>query len=106
MTTQTTSKVTINHNGFHGWHTLSFFAQPTEEINCGENNRYTADVSLRVGRRLNKAVCGSSDCWCGESIADCKSFNNYDGTGFARITYYSDDKGKTGTIRGNYPQQD
>ena len=99
-------KVTINHNGFHGWKQASFILDKefiSLDKDMGPNN-YCAQVSLAVGKRLNKIVCGMSDCLCGEHIADCLSYRNRDGSGFAMICYTSDDGGRTGDICGKYPQ--
>ena len=101
-------RVTINHNGFHGWKQATFildksFITPDPD-NEARPNYYYAQVSLAVGKRLNTFVCGKSDCRCGEQIADCISYRNYDGSGFAMIRYTSNDGGRHGVIRGRYPQ--
>jgi len=91
-------KITISHNGFHGWTQVSFYADPERSA----PQQYLAAVSLRTAKRLNNAVCGAADCKCGEALATI--LDNRDGTGGGEIHYASDDKGKTGEVIGIYPQ--
>ncbi len=106
-------KITITHNGFHGYKTVSFFGRPTQPKSGDQNNPWDGvkspvffiSVTRQVAKRLNKAVCGMSDCCCGEHVARI----DYDNHGEGRIEtgdiyYISDDGGKTGTQKGNYPQ--
>lgn len=53
--------ITLIHNGFHGRNELRFRAEV--------NSTGYAVVSARVADRLDKAVCGLSDCKCGEFVA-------------------------------------
>ena len=50
----------ITHNGFHGRKVLRFRG----EIIAGR-----VEVSPRVARRLNDAVCGGHGCRCAEYVA-------------------------------------
>ena len=54
----------IHHYGFHGHAVLRFRG----EIKGGEMDR-SVEVSPRVAKRLNDAVCGMSDCRCAEYVA-------------------------------------
>ena len=53
----------IHHYGFHGHTTLRFRG----EERPGRWSR--VEVSPRVAKRLNDAVCGMSDCRCAEYVA-------------------------------------
>ena len=84
--------ISINHNGFHGHNTVRLkipvWAKPGDDI----------EVSDRVAKRLNDAVCsGGFDCKCGESIAQRVFYG-----GAERFEFILPQEGKE--IQGNYPQ--
>lgn len=81
--------ITINHNGFHGYNSVSF------QVPAGTQEGDVVHVSNRVAKRLNDAVCGCHDCTCGEAIADAHRDNNGDYWYTVEITEY---------MIGNYPQ--
>jgi len=94
-------KITINHNGYHGWHRVGITGEPEELSKAGS---YRVIVSARTARRVNNTVCGHADCQCGEAIASIPDdLRDTDCTDQA-VYYPSEDDGKTGEISGNYPQ--
>lgn len=59
----------ITYNGFHGRRTITFRGKP--------DAHGIVRVSRRVARRLNRAVCGISDCQCGEGVAEEETPQTY-----------------------------
>ena len=82
----------ITYNGFHGYRDLRFHI-PGDWPTRAESNE--VEVSERVGRRLNRAVCPCSDCTCGEGVA------RQDGTHWWVSLPFENG----GVVRGEYPQQ-
>lgn len=80
---------TINHNGYHGYNTVRI------TVPDGSHEGDLVEVSDLVARRINRAVCGISDCRCGERIAR----ENPNGVGY---TVCLPQNG--GEHRGWYPQ--
>lgn len=80
--------IKFTHNGFHGRTSVSFRAaagtQPGDEV----------QVSARVARRLNAAVCGDEACMCCEGVAHTQGYD-------LPWTVIVPDSGE---MRGNYPQ--
>ncbi|MBW2559446.1 MAG: hypothetical protein JRE40_01185 [Deltaproteobacteria bacterium] len=90
-------RITLDHNGFHGWSTVMFFGDPVPSADC--NTDYSVHVSPQVARRLNDVACGSPHCQCGDQIATEQEHNDY------FVFYASEDGGRTGVQRGAYPQE-
>lgn len=58
----------IHHDGFHGHTVLRFRGKKTTYYRDGHTER-RVEVSRRVAKRLNDAVCGMRDCQCGSVVA-------------------------------------
>lgn len=86
------TRVTIQHNGFHGYRDLSFLAPTVAKP--GD----TVRVSSRVARRLNDAVCGCQACRCGEYVAFAA------GPMMDRWYVTLPAEGRDGKVSGFYPQ--
>lgn len=56
-------RIELQHTGFHG--TVRRSVMVPSDAQSGDE----VEVSARVAKRLNDAVCGMSDCTCGERIA-------------------------------------
>ena len=89
-------KVTINHNGFHGWNarTINVDGRPGDVVELTESQV----------KRLKNAACGGSDCKCGESLlAACEEEPrmSHEPRFFIRIPADGSDI----TVTGNYPQR-
>ena len=67
--------ITITHNGFHGITTLRFRGVRDRHPITGEE---CYRVSYRVAKRLNEAVCGTTECRCGERVADIVPWTSAD----------------------------
>ena len=90
-----TRLVRWTHNGFHGRTRL--MCQVPEDAAVGDVVR----VSASVARRLNRLVCPSSDCRCGEQAA-CQDQDMEAGR---VVDFWAIIVPKNGaTVRGNYPQ--
>ena len=81
---------TWTHNGFHGR------AMIRVRVPDGSVPGKTVTVSAGVARRLNRLVCGMSDCKCGEAVA---GYDMQSGQHYVTIP-------DGGEHRGNYPQGD
>jgi len=90
---QAQKTITITHNGYHGYTTVSL------RVDQGAQPGDRVEVSRAVARRLNNEVCGCTDCQCGECIARP---DNYPGSPDCRwwVTIPQDGE----EIRGRYPQ--
>lgn len=84
------SRITVRHNGFHGWNTVTYMARaPLIELAPGV---VVCEVSRRTAARINREVCGSDTCMCGEHIA----FADGD-------RWYA--PAEQGNVTGHYPQR-
>ena len=86
------TKLTINHNGFHGYTARSIIVSG----NPGDR----VELSPAQIKKLSRAACGMSDCRCGESLIP---FQPEPWTDRAFITIPSD--GTEIEVSGNYPQR-
>ena len=84
---------TIEHNGFHGLTTVRF--RPIGEGRDPMTGKPAWLVSLRTARRLNAAVCGISDCLCGECLVTV--VDPYSDTPVSYVPQVTE-------MRGSYPQ--
>lgn len=89
------TKITINHNGFHGYNARSIVVdgKPGERV----------ELSCSQVKKLERAGCGCSDCKCGESLlAACEIPEPWmpDSPVFLTIPT----EGNEISVRGNYPQ--
>lgn len=89
-------KITIKHNGFHGWsiRAINVKGQPGDVVELTESQV----------NRLKNAACGVSDCRCGESmLAVCEEGPriSFEPRFFIRIPA----DGAEIRIAGNYPQR-
>lgn len=89
-------KITINHNGFHGWNarTVDVIGKPGDIV----------ELSASQVRRLRNAACGCRDCKCGESLlAACEEDPqmSFSPKYFLRIPT----SGSEINVTGNYPQR-
>jgi hypothetical protein len=88
-------KITINHNGFHGYTSRAIVVsgKPGERV----------ELTPSQIKKLARAACGCHDCSCGESLLKCCD-PNYDtfenGPRFILIPTI----GNEINVRGNYPQ--
>ncbi len=98
--------VTITHNGFHGLDTFRVRSTPhiCSDLDEDGSARYYIEVSREVARRLNNRVCGMADCRCGEHVARLDTAWHGQPYPYVSIFYVSADGGRTGTIKGRYPQ--
>ena len=88
-------KITINHNGFHGYtsRTISLSGKPGELVTLSESQ----------AKKLNRAGCGHSDCTCGESLlAACEPIETSDPSEPRQI--HIPTEGCEINVRGNYPR--
>lgn len=53
---------TTQHDGFHGLRTVKF------RVPNGSKEGDTVEVSEKVFRRINREICPSETCSCGEGI--------------------------------------
>ena len=85
-------KLTITHNGFHGYTTLSIIVtgKPGETIELTDSQI----------KRLSRAACGSSACKCGETLL--KACSDYGMVSEPRMIQIPED-GAEIEINGNYP---
>ena len=61
--------IKITHQGYHGRTTVRFRPLGTRTIESEDGSiRNWYQISRRVARRLNGAVCGMMGCRCGERI--------------------------------------
>lgn len=81
-------KHTIEHNGFHGYNSVSILLP--DEAREGD----AIEVSERVAQRINAAVCGSVGCVCGERIAHQTDYDRW----AVALPKHGE------IIRGHYPQ--
>lgn len=90
-----TRLVEFGYDGFHGYTELAVRvpvdAKPGDEI----------ELSDRVARRLDHAVCGGGGCQCHEGVT---SYFSRDNPNASEGNYFVVPE-KDGTIRGGYPQQ-
>jgi len=97
------TKLTIEHNGFHGRKTVQISAQCL----VPSTDWQIIYVSSRVARRINRVVCAGGDCQCGEHIADreyladnlCDDHNQWS------IKLPAINTAGVVEMRGHYPQQ-
>lgn len=88
----------IHHNGFHGW------TRAGVRIPANSEAGDVITISYRQAMRLNSLCCGSSDCLCGEHIAEVCNTGYYRDQWYGKIVLPDDFDGKEIEIRGNYPQ--
>ncbi len=90
------TKLTITHNGFHGYISCSIIVSG----NPGDR----VELSPAQIKKLSRAACGMSDCRCGESmIAACYRPEPWNPEGRTFLTIP-----ETGTeieVSGNYHQR-
>lgn len=89
-------KITINHNGFHGYtsRAISLDGRPGEIVTLTESQT----------KKLARAACGCADCTCGESLlAACEPMETGDPREPRKIRIPS--VGCEINVRGNYPQR-
>jgi hypothetical protein len=86
------TKLTINHNGFHGY--------TTRLIIVSGNPGDRVELSQAQIKKLSRAACSSSDCRCGESMIP---FQPEPWTDRAFLTI--PEIGKAIDVSGNYPQR-
>ena len=92
--TRMKTKLTITHNGFHGYTTRSIVV----EGNPGEEVELT-DSQIR---KLSRAACGCSDCKCGETLL--KACSDW-GLAYEPRMIQIPEEGTEIEIDGNYPQR-
>jgi hypothetical protein len=90
--------ITIHHDGFHGRATVRVRGEVVTDARGGER----VYISEATARRIDDAVCGVSDCTCGEGIS---SSDGDVWRGDARYFVECDDlSGGEVDIDGRYPQ--
>lgn len=90
------TKLTITHNGFHGYTTRSIVV----DGNPGQR----VELSQAQIKKLSRAACGMSDCKCGETMLKaCEQPEPWNPEAPVYLTIP-----ETGTeieVNGNYPQR-
>ena len=89
---ETKTKLTVTHNGFHGFTTHSVLGVIEDEVGgkYGETPGYRVTISKSGAEKFR---CGVADCKCGEHLSE--SF----------WVPKSAVEGKSVTVRGLYPQR-
>ena len=88
-------KITIKHNGFHGWtsHSLIVDGKPGDRVQLTESQV----------RRLSGKACGMVSCKCGESLlAACDIPEPWNAASPVFLTI--PESGEI-CVNGNYPQR-
>lgn len=90
------TKLTINHNGFHGYTSCSLVV----DGNPGDR----VQLSDSQVKKLKRKTCGCSDCTCGESLlAACEIPEPWINDSPVFLTIPED--GTEIEVSGNYPQR-